>query len=104
MVIDSLVSVVIFNLTYNTQYDTVVIVASTKMEDLDLSRFYGKDFPMRKIPPKELKSSARAQAIEERSHLNSADGRVIDKHDQFYRDHKLLLKLFQVTKNKQIKI
>lgn len=66
------------------------------MEDLDLTKIYGKDFPMRNIPPKELKSSARAQAIEERSQLNSADGHVIDEHDQFYRDHKLLLKLFQV--------
>lgn len=67
------------------------------MEDLDLTKVYGKDFPLKNAAHRELQSSARAQAIEERSQLNSADGHVIDEHDQFYRDHKLLLKLFQVN-------
>lgn len=67
------------------------------MEDLDLSQFYGKDFNLKAIP-KELKGSARAQAIADRAKLNSADGNVIDEHDQFYRDHKLLLKLFVVSR------
>lgn len=75
---------------------TVTVITLNKMDDLDLTQFYGKDFPMRNVTQKELKSSARAQAIEERSQLNSSDGHVIDEHDQFYRDHKLLLKLFQV--------
>lgn len=46
---------------------------------------------------KEFKNSARAKNIAKRSLLNSADGNVLDQHDQFYRDHKLLLKLFQVN-------
>lgn len=66
------------------------------MEDLDLTKIYGKDFGYKPPLPKELQGSARAAAIEERSKLNSRDGYVIDEHDQFYRDHKLLLKLFQV--------
>lgn len=66
------------------------------MEELDLTKLYGKDLPMRNMALKELKSSARAMAIEDRSQLDSSDGHVIDEHDQFYRDHKLLLKLFQV--------
>lgn len=32
----------------------------------------------------------------ERYLLNSADGDTAEKHDQFYRDHKLLLVLFRV--------
>lgn len=31
----------------------------------------------------------------ERSQLNSADGDTGEEHDQFYRDHKLLLVLFR---------
>nr|AVH87320.1 gustatory receptor 5 [Holotrichia parallela] len=44
----------------------------------------------------EFKHSARAREISKRSQLSSADGNILDQHDQFYRDHKLLLKLFQV--------
>lgn len=40
--------------------------------------------------------SPRAKRIIERTRLNSKDGIVIDEHDQFYRDHKLLLSLFRV--------
>ncbi|CAG9839493.1 unnamed protein product [Diabrotica balteata] len=40
--------------------------------------------------------SARAQGIAKRAHLDSSDGQVIDDHDQFYRDHKLLLALFRI--------
>lgn len=32
----------------------------------------------------------------ERAKLNSADGNIAEAHDQFYRDHKLLLILFRV--------
>lgn len=68
------------------------------MEDLDLTKLYGKEFHYREVP-KELQGSARTQAIKDRIHLDPNDGYIIDKHDQFYRDHKLLLKLFQVNKN-----
>lgn len=44
----------------------------------------------------EFQRSPRIRDISKRSMLNSADGHVLDQHDQFYRDHKLLLKLFQV--------
>lgn len=44
-----------------------------------------------KIP----RGSARMEDILKRSKLIS-DGQTIDYYDQFYRDHKLLLKLFQV--------
>nr|UNE74349.1 gustatory receptor 2 [Holotrichia oblita] len=44
----------------------------------------------------EFKHSARAREICKRSQLSSSDGNILDQHDQFYRDHKLLLKLFQV--------
>lgn len=40
--------------------------------------------------------SPRARQIIERNRLNSYDGVTIDEHDQFYRDHKLLLFLFRV--------
>lgn len=40
--------------------------------------------------------SARARQIIERNKINSQDGKIIDEHDQFYRDHKLLLFLFRV--------
>lgn len=36
----------------------------------------------------------KARAV--RSQLNSADGNMVEIHDQFYRDHKLLLILFRV--------
>lgn len=67
------------------------------MENLDLSQYYGKDFSYKAVP-KELKGSARAQGISERAKLNSSDGYIIDEHDQFYKDHKLLLKLFLVRR------
>lgn len=41
-------------------------------------------------------ASARVSEITERKKLKSADGRTLDKHDQFYRDHKLLLVLFVI--------
>lgn len=40
--------------------------------------------------------SPRARKIMERNKLNSQNGKIIDEHDQFYRDHKLLLLLFRV--------
>lgn len=49
---------------------------------------------------KELRQSARTREINKRSKLDQNDGRIIDQHDQFYRDHKLLLKLFQVLLSK----
>lgn len=41
--------------------------------------------------------SPRMRNIIERKRLNSLDGAIIDEHDQFYRDHKLLLLLFRVS-------
>ena len=49
---------------------------------------------------KELRQSARTREINKRSKLDQNDGSIIDQHDQFYRDHKLLLKLFQVLLNR----
>lgn len=63
--------------------------------ETDLPPFYNNDFTIT-TREKQIKSSARAQEIYKRSALDSADGRIIDEHDQFYKDHKLLLKLFQV--------
>lgn len=40
--------------------------------------------------------SPRSRDIMKRKRLNSQDGVIIDEHDQFYRDHKLLLLLFRV--------
>lgn len=41
--------------------------------------------------------SPRMRNIMQRKRLNSFDGAIIDEHDQFYRDHKLLLLLFRVS-------
>ncbi|XP_031341556.1 gustatory and odorant receptor 22-like isoform X2 [Photinus pyralis] len=57
--------------------------------------FYKDDFHIPTIG-KQPRGSARAQEIYKRSLLKSSDGQTLDDHDQFYRDHKLLLKLFQV--------
>lgn len=64
--------------------------------ETDLPPFYRNDFHIATIET-QLKGSARAQEIHKRSMLNSADGKTLDDHDQFYKDHKLLLKLFQVS-------
>ncbi|KAF5308870.1 hypothetical protein FQR65_LT00570 [Abscondita terminalis] len=61
----------------------------------DLPPIYSKDFLVSTVE-KQPRGSARAQEIYKRSMLKSSDGRTLDDHDQFYRDHKLLLKLFQV--------
>lgn len=45
---------------------------------------------------KDLGHSPRAREIMKRKRLNSQDGAIIEEHDQFYRDHKLLLLLFRV--------
>lgn len=55
---------------------------------------YTTDFPV--TVEKEFAKSARIRDIYERSKLDSSDGKVLDDHDQFYRDHKLLLLLFRV--------
>ncbi|XP_063927825.1 gustatory and odorant receptor 22-like [Zophobas morio] len=65
------------------------------MEVSDLAHLYGKELHIKQIS-KWLRGSARAQEISKRAQLNSSDGHIIDKHDQFFRDHKLLLVLFRV--------
>ncbi|KAK4886234.1 hypothetical protein RN001_002505 [Aquatica leii] len=60
-----------------------------------LPPIYSKDLFISTVE-KQPRGSARAQDIYKRSMLKSSDGQVLDDHDQFYRDHKLLLKLFQV--------
>lgn len=54
-----------------------------------------KEFDSKNIS-KNIRSSARARDIALRSRLSSSDLNVLEEHDQFWRDHKLLLKLFQV--------
>lgn len=54
-----------------------------------------KEFDSKNIS-KKIRSSARARDIAIRSRLSSADPNVLEEHDQFWRDHKLLLRLFQV--------
>lgn len=66
------------------------------MEISDLAELYGKELHIKQIS-KWLRGSARAQEIAKRSELDSSDGNVIDIHDQFFRDHKLLLVLFRVS-------
>ncbi|CAG9814927.1 unnamed protein product [Phaedon cochleariae] len=65
------------------------------MELKDIADLYGEELHIKQIP-KFGRQSPRAQEIAKRSKLNSADGAVIDEHDQFYRDHKLLLALFRI--------
>lgn len=73
------------------------------MDDLpNLTNLYGEELHIRKRT-EWLKSSARVQEIEKRSELDSSNGYIIDKHDQFYRDHKLLLTLFRVSYNFSLK-
>ncbi|CAG9839492.1 unnamed protein product [Diabrotica balteata] len=62
------------------------------MEIKDLADLYGDELKLTKLI---RKSSARALEIAKRQELDSSDGQVIDDHDQFYRDHKLILLLFR---------
>ncbi|GJQ65703.1 hypothetical protein Trydic_g7787 [Trypoxylus dichotomus] len=57
--------------------------------------YYSEEFFIKGLT-NEFKLSARVRQITKRSMLDSGDGNILDNHDQFYRDHKLLLKLFQV--------
>lgn len=66
------------------------------MELKDLADLYGEELHIKQLR-KLIRGSPRAQEIEKRSKLDSSDGNVIDEHDQFYRDHKLLLALFRVS-------
>lgn len=61
-------------------------------------QFYQGDFSIKDYLKKDLNESPRVKEINKRWLLNSRDGRVIDEHDQFYRDHKLLLVLFRVSR------
>lgn len=67
------------------------------MEESQIAFLYGEELHQRK-KFKKLISSARVHEIEKRSELDSLNGRILDEHDQFYRDHKLLLTLFRVSK------
>lgn len=64
------------------------------MDLKDLEELYEEQLRMKNL--RSLIKSPRAREIADRARLDSADGRVIDEHDQFYRDHKLLLTLFRV--------
>lgn len=64
------------------------------MDDVENGRGrFEREFDPKNISCK-IRSSARARDIADRSTLSSADGNVLEQHDQFWRDHKLLLKLF----------
>ncbi|KAL3270848.1 hypothetical protein HHI36_021366 [Cryptolaemus montrouzieri] len=64
------------------------------MEIADLANLYGKELHIKDIS-KWLRSSARAQEIAKRSELDAKNVNILEEHDQFYRDHKLLLTLFR---------
>ncbi|XP_060521313.1 gustatory and odorant receptor 22-like [Cylas formicarius] len=64
-----------------------------KMHLKDLSDLYGEKLHISNVISLR---SPRYQDITKRMALDENDGRIIDKHDQFYRDHKLLLTLFRV--------
>lgn len=57
--------------------------------------FYPSDFTIKNYI-REFHGSPRAKLINKRNILNQADGKILEDHDQFYRDHKLLLTLFRV--------
>lgn len=65
-----------------------------QMEIKDLADLYGEELDIKSMV--RIKGSPREQAIEKRFKLDENDGRIMDEHDQFYRDHKLLLILFKV--------
>lgn len=65
------------------------------MELADLADLYGKELYIKDIS-KWLRRSARAQGISKRSELDANNVEILEQHDQFYRDHKLLLTLFRV--------
>lgn len=67
---------------------------------MDEFNFYPNEFTIKE--PTNYNKSARAKQINERMKLDSNDGKILDEHDQFYRDHKLLLKLFQVIESQQM--
>lgn len=57
--------------------------------------YYQSDFKVKL--PSEFNKSARAREIYQRCKLDDNDGKTLDDHDQFFRDHKLLLALFRVN-------
>ncbi|CAH1113538.1 unnamed protein product [Psylliodes chrysocephalus] len=63
------------------------------MDINDLAELYGEELQLKKLI---RNSSARAQEIAKRAKLDSSDGQTIEDHDQFYKDHKLLLLLFRI--------
>lgn len=65
-----------------------------QMEIKDLADLYGEELDIKSMV--RIKGSPREQEIEKRFKLDENDGRIMDEHDQFYRDHKLLLILFKV--------
>lgn len=69
------------------------------MFSIDAQNLYPREFNV--TLPKQIAQSARAKDIRDRSRLDSSDGKILDEHDQFYRDHKLLLLLFRVIITKQ---
>lgn len=65
-----------------------------QMKIKDLADLYGEELDIKSMV--RIKGSPREQEIEKRFKLDENDGRIMDEHDQFYRDHKLLLILFKV--------
>lgn len=65
-----------------------------QMEIKDLADLYGEELDIKSMV--RINGSPREQEIEKRFKLDENDGRIMDEHDQFYRDHKLLLILFKV--------
>lgn len=54
-----------------------------------------REFDSKNISTK-IRGSARVKAIESRSRLKTNNYEALEEHDQFYRDHKVLLHLFVV--------
>ncbi|CAG9767094.1 unnamed protein product [Ceutorhynchus assimilis] len=65
-----------------------------RMEIKDLADLYGEELKIKSLA--KIRGSPRAREIAKRFLLDGKDGRIIDEHDQFYRDHKLLLLLFRI--------
>nr|CAH7750504.1 unnamed protein product [Callosobruchus chinensis] len=65
------------------------------MQGDDLVKLHGQQLSIIELM-KFMRRSARTREIQKRDNLDPTDGETIDEHDQFYRDHKLLLALFRV--------
>lgn len=66
------------------------------MQLSDLPDLYGNELNMQHFT-KLIRGSPRTRAIKDRLKWDKKNYDLIEEHDQFYRDHKLLLSLFRVS-------